>query len=81
MTKVAYLPRPIKISYQVFRNLPSHVLILSSMIFDILFGTKPKASFPFVTPPSSLMGAYLLHPQTHVPYFYMMIYYVMPRAL
>ena len=26
------------------------------------------------------MGAYYLQPQTHVPYFYIMIYYVMARA-
>ena len=27
------------------------------------------------------MGAYYLHPQTHVPYFYKVIYHVMARAL
>ena len=32
-------------------------------------------------PPPSLVGAYYLHPQTHEPYFYIMIYYVMTRAL
>ena len=32
-------------------------------------------------PPPSLEGAYYLHPQTHVPYFYIMIYNVMERAL
>ena len=36
-------------------------------------------SFPFVPP--SLVGAYYLHPQTNVPYFYIMNYYVMTRAV
>ena len=31
--------------------------------------------------PPSLVGAYNLLPPTHVPYFYMMISYVMARAL
>ena len=41
---------------------------------------KIRGSFPFVPPPS-LKGAYYLHPQTQVPYFYIPIYYVMARAL
>ena len=37
--------------------------------------------FLLCPPPSSLVGAYL-HTPTHVPYFfYIMVYYVMARAL
>ena len=39
-------------------------------------------SFPFVPPPPpSLVGAYYLQPQMHVEYFYIIMNYVMTRAL
>ena len=52
----------------------SHISTATLRESNNLFFLKIKESFPFVPP--SLVGAYYLQPQTHVPYFYMMIYYV-----
>ena len=37
--------------------------------------------FSVCAPPPNLLGAFYLHPLTHVQYIYIMIYYVMARAL
>ena len=56
------------------------IFCFDQMFFKTLRISFFAGNFQFVPPPSSV-GAFFCNPQTNVPYFYIMIYDVMTRAL
>ena len=59
-------------------DLPTLIVVEDNTSVDTKFFSD---LFRLPPPPPSLVGAYYLHTQTHVQYFYIMSYYVMARAL